>query len=94
MTDERYRPEEEISRLKRDLESAQWESRKLHLEAEEKQSEIQILKTRLVAPSCDYESVVEQQRRVIVAMENALFTQGSTTTSSQEAKLARILQVI
>ena len=96
LTDERTRHEEEISRLKRELESAQWDAKKLQLEAEEKQSEIQILKTRLennVAPSCDHESVMEQQRQVIVAMENALFAQRSTTSASQEAKLARIPQV-
>jgi len=37
---------------------------------------------------------MEQQRQVIVAMENALFAQRSTTSASEEAKLARIPQVI
>ena len=47
-----------------------------------------------VAPSCDHESVMKQQRQVIVAMDNALFAQRSTNSASQEAKLARIPQVI
>ncbi len=37
---------------------------------------------------------MDQQRHFIEAMENALFVQRSTTSASEEAKLARIPQVI
>lgn len=84
--------ESQIRELKKKLENVTWESNKNKLEAEEAQNQLK-LKERVVVP-CNHESVIEQQRQVILEMENALFTQRTLSSQSQEAKLAKIPQVL
>lgn len=81
----------EINQLKHNLETSTGEVEKLKLETEETNKLLQ-LKER-VTTSSNHEAVIEQQQQVIREMENALFSQRSAFSQSQEAKLAKIPQV-
>lgn len=83
--------ESAIRELKQNLENAKWESDKHQLEAEEAKNQLKI-REKVISP-CNHHTVIEQQRQVILEMENALFAQRSSFSQSQEAKLARIPQV-
>ncbi len=80
-----------VRKLEQSLENALWESSKHQLEAEEAKNQLKIREK--VASPCNHQSVIEQQRQVILEMENALFAQRASFSQSQEAKLARIPQV-
>ena len=84
--------ETKIRNLEQSLENARWEANKNQLEAEEAKSQLK-LKEKVASP-CNHQGVIEQQRQVILEMENALFTQRTSFSQSQEAKLARIPQVL
>jgi len=88
--------EEQISRLRTLLLEAESQSTKFKTDAEEAQSQLReaVAKITVNTPSCDHQSIIEQQSQVIEEMQNALFAQRATFSQSQEAKLARIPQVI
>jgi len=84
--------EEKIKGLELNLENALLKASQYQMEAEEANNQLK-LKERVVSPSSTHQVVIEQQRQVILEMQNALFAQRATFSQSQEAKLARIPQV-
>ena len=91
ITDMKLEHDAKVRELEKKLETALWESSKYQLEAEEAQNQLKI-REKVVSP-CNHQTVIDQQRQVIVEMENALFAQRTAFSQSQEAKLAKIPQV-
>ena len=86
--------EEKIKELENNLENALLKASKYQMEAEEAKHQLKLKETVLSPSSSNHlQVVIEQQRQVILEMENALFAQRTTFSQSQEAKLARIPQV-
>lgn len=92
MIDMQLECEDKIRGLEKNLEKALWEANKHQMEAEEAKNQLK-LKERVASSPSDHITVIEQQRQVILEMENALFAQRATFSQSQEAKLTRIPQL-
>ena len=85
--------EEQIRELRNMLHEAEKQIFKFETDAEEARSQLRDAQAQVLPPSCDHQSVIDQQSQVIEEMQNALFAQRTTFSQSQEAKLARIPQV-
>lgn len=85
--------EEQIRELRNTLHEAEKQIFKFETDAEEARSQLRDVQAQVLPPSCDHQSVIDQQSQVIEEMQNALFAQRTTFSQSQEAKLARIPQM-